>query len=206
MLADDLGSNRVKDARAREEAYLEHAVRQADEANRNSTMRMPVINEHIQEAEGTAAPDTPVNAAASMPNDFEELTWEERLAESDFHDVVNDDSDMYDAIDNIPDDADSVADQVMAVIQNHVSEVWSPPRVTKLAAEFGLSPGFAYDFVVGDENGNPWDFDKPEQREKCVKHIMEQKPQFPIGSPMCTAFSALQGLNKWRVVPRSGMH
>ena len=31
MLADELGSNRVKDARAREDAYLEQAVREADE-------------------------------------------------------------------------------------------------------------------------------------------------------------------------------
>ena len=52
-----------------------------------------------------------------------------------------------------------------------------------------------------DEDGNPWDFDKPEQRAKCLKHVMEQKPQFLIGSPMCTAFSALQGLNQWRMDP-----
>ena len=114
---------------------------------------------------------------------------------------MNDDAEMYDAIDSIPLDADGMADQVMAIVQNHVSEVWSPPRVTKLASKFGLSPGFAYDLVSNDEDGNPWDFDKHEQRAKCLTHVMDQKPQFLIGSPMCTAFSALQGLNKWRMDP-----
>ena len=35
---------------------------------------------------------------------------------------MNDDSEMYDAIDSIPLDADGMADKVMAVVQNHVSE------------------------------------------------------------------------------------
>ena len=70
-----------------------------------------------------------------------------------------------------------------------------------MASQFGLKPGFAYDLVVSDESGNPWDVYQPEQRNKCPKHVMKQKPQLLIGSPMCTAFSALQGLNKWRMSP-----
>ena len=35
-----------------------------------------------------------------------------------------------------------------------------------------------------------------------MRHVMEKKPQFLIGSPTCTAFSALQGLNKWRMDPK----
>ena len=54
---------------------------------------------------------------------------------------------------------------------------------------------------MNDENGEPWDFDVPAQRAKCARHVMEQKPSFLIGSPMCTAFSVLQGLNKWRIKP-----
>ena len=90
---------------------------------------------------------------------------------------------------------------MIGIIKNHVSEVWSQPRVTKLASEYGLSPGFAYDIEVNDEDGKPWDFDVPAQRAKCLRHIQEQKPEFLIGSPMCTAFSILQGLNKWRMDP-----
>ena len=73
--------------------------------------------------------------------------------------------------------------------------------MTKLASECGLSPGFAYDMEVNDEDGKPWDFYVPSQRAKCLKSIQEQKPEFLIGSPMCTAFNILQRLNKWRMGP-----
>ena len=74
--------------------------------------------------------------------------------------------------------------------------------MTKLAHGFGLNAGFAYDLLTYDETGEPWDFYLPHQREKRLRHKMEQKPQILIGSPMCTAFSALQGLNKWRINPK----
>ena len=118
-----------------------------------------------------------------------------------FHDVVNQDQDMYDAIDSIPNDQDDMVNCIIATVQKHVSEVWSPPRVTALASEYGLSPGTAYDIETKDELGNPWDFDKPEQRNKCIKEILTQRPAFLIGSPMCTAFSILQGLNRSRMDP-----
>ena len=73
--------------------------------------------------------------------------------------------------------------------------------MTKLPNEYGLSPGFAYDIEVNDESGMPWDFDKAEQRERCMTYILNQKPDLLIGNPKCTAFSALQGLNKWRMKP-----
>ena len=75
-------------------------------------------------------PETPIGPAAPATNTSEGMKWEDILNENDFHDVVNDDSEMYDAIDSIPLDADGLADQVMAVVKNHVSEVWPPPRVT----------------------------------------------------------------------------
>ena len=115
---------------------------------------------------------------------------------------MNNDAEMYDASEDIPPDSDNMAGQVMSIVQNHVSEVWSVPRVTRMAPKFGLSAGFAYDLMTNDENGQPWGFDKPCQREKCLRHVIEKKPQFLIGSPMCTAFSALQGLNKWRMDPK----
>ena len=73
--------------------------------------------------------------------------------------------------------------------------------MTKLASEYGLLPGCAYDIEVNDENGKPWEFDVPSQRAKCLKHIQEQKPEFLIGSPLCTAFNIIQGLKKWRMNP-----
>ena len=178
VLADELGSNRVKDARAREDAYLEQAVRETDEASKAKSLQVPARIEIAQDGRRSVEPETPIGPAAPATNTSGGMNWEDALDENSFHDIANDDSEMYDAIDSTPLDADGMADQVMAVVQKHVSEVLSQPRVTKLASKFGLTPGFAYDLVSNDENGNPWDFDKPDQRAMCPKHAMEQKPTF----------------------------
>ena len=89
--------------------------------------------------------------------------------------------------------------QMIAIVRNHISNVWSPPRATKLAGEYILLPGFTYDLQSNDETGEPWVFDKPQQRQTCIQHVMEQKSKFLIGSPICTAFNALQGLSKLRM-------
>ena len=121
--------------------------------------------------------------------------------ENDFHDVVNQDQAMYDDINSVPGDSDDMVASIIGIVQKHVSEVWSPPRVTALAKQYGLNPGSAYDIETSDSNGSPWDFDIPEQRNQCVRKILDQRPAFLIGSPMCTAFSILQGLNKARMDP-----
>ena len=134
MLADELGSNRVKDARAREDAYLEQAVRAADEASKAEASQIPARVEVALDERRSVEPATPIGPAAPATNTSEGMTREDILNENNFHDVVNDDTEMYDAIDSIPLDADGMADQVMAVVQNHVSEVWTPPRMTKLTS------------------------------------------------------------------------
>ena len=83
----------------------------------------------------------------------------------------------------------------------HVSEIYSPPRVCSLASRFGMRPGFSLDLTVCDNEGNPWDFDRTSMRKKARKLIREQKPSLLIGSPMCRAFSMLQGLNQFRMGP-----
>ena len=86
-----------------------------------------------------------------------------------------------------------------------VSEIYSPPRVTaaiKLIPELKLIPGFAFDITTDDETGQPWDFDKPEQRQKARERIRREKPMLLIGSPMCTAFSSWQELNKHKRDPK----
>mgnify|MGYP000930717893 FL=1 len=120
-------------------------MRAADEASKAEASQIPARAEVALDGRRSVEPETPIGPAAPATNTSGELKWEDILNENNFHDVVNDDTEMYDAIDSIPLDADGMADQVMAVVQNHVSEVWSPPRVTKLAGKFGLSPGFAYD-------------------------------------------------------------
>ena len=157
MLEDEDGSNRVKEARHREDAYLEQKVREADEAaktkeaaekNLVSMPAMPSVPEVAMD------PDNHVAAQA------EHKTWDEILDENIFHDIVNDDTDMYAEIESLPGDTDNMVAKIIGIVQNHVSEVWSQPRNTKLAEQHGLSAGFALDLQVNDEDGQPWDFDK----------------------------------------------
>ena len=121
------------------------------------------------------------------------------MEEDNCHDVVNEDDQMYDDIEAVSVDGDNMVNQILSIVKNHVSEVWSPPRVNALASQYGLQAGFSYDTQVNDKNGDPWDLDVPAQRAKCNRHIIEQKPAFVIGSPMCTACRALQGLNEHRM-------
>ena len=92
--------------------------------------------------------------------------------------------------------------EASAAAKRIVSELYSPPRVTKLLRETGckiLAPGFAFDLTVVDpDDGLPWDFSLAAKREKARRMIREQRPYFLIGSPMCTAFSTWQALNAAR--------
>ena len=79
-----------------------------------------------------------------------------------------------------------------------IAEVYSPPRVTAAAGrlpKYGLQPGLALDITVNDETGQPYDFSIKDQRTKAELLIEEQQPMLLIGSPMCTAFSAIQAIN-----------
>ena len=83
-----------------------------------------------------------------------------------------------------------------------VSEIYSPPRITaelRRRRRRWLLPGFALDLTVMDpEDGMPWDFSRPEKREKARRLRKEQKPFLLIGSPECRAFCTWQKLNEAR--------
>ena len=54
-------------------------------------------------------------------------------------------------------------------ITSHVSEIYSPPRVTGLAEKMGLIRGVALDLSVPDpDDGKPWDFNDASKRKKAV--------------------------------------
>ena len=57
-------------------------------------------------------------------------------------------------------------------------------------------PGLALDLTTTNSKGEPWDFNDPARRAEAEKLLNEQKPQLLIGTPMCTAFSNIQNLNK----------
>jgi hypothetical protein len=76
-----------------------------------------------------------------------------------------------------------------------VAEVYSPPRVTKVAAEFGLVPGWSLDLTTVDRHGVAWDFTRASRRKDARDLLEATRPRVLIGSPMCTAFSALLALS-----------
>ena len=84
--------------------------------------------------------------------DRKPTSWDELLMENDFRHVVNAENDMYDAIEAIPMDEGNMANHIIGIIYNHVSEVWPPPREDALAARYSLTPEFSYDIQVNDES------------------------------------------------------
>eukprot|EP00435_Cladocopium_sp_Y103_P020104 s1338_g4.t2 len=75
----------------------------------------------------------------------------------------------------------------------HVSEVFSPPRITKLAKQRGLKPGEAYDLLTG------WNLTDPVQRKAFWKKLKEEDPMVILICHPCKAFSILQSLNFQRM-------
>ena len=137
--------------------------------------------------------------------------WMDRyLDEDDFYKEVN--KDLESRLEDIDPDEDRMADLVIVALNNHVAEIYSPPRINAFTKKYGLAPGFALDILVNDEYGNPWDSNDEKQRAKCRQMIIEEKPSLPIGSPMCTILNALQNLNrpkmgeaKWKIAWDHGM-
>ena len=85
-------------------------------------------------------------------------------------------------------------------IHGAIVEVYSPPRIDAMARLWGLLPGMSMDLTsVDPDDGMPWDFTRECKRNKAEKLISEGKHMLLIGSPMCSAFSQLQSLNRARM-------
>ncbi len=83
-----------------------------------------------------------------------------------------------------------------------IADIYSPPRVTALLpGGGGLYPGVAMDLTTNDEDGRPWDFDDPQQRQKARDRLRSDQPFVLIGSPMCTVFCRLQAINFAKMHP-----
>ena len=81
-------------------------------------------------------------------------------------------------------------------VHYHVSEVYSPPRVTSMAKKMRLVPGMTFDLTVDDpDDGQPWDFNDDGKRAKAKELVRSRKSLLLILSPMCAAFSQLQHIN-----------
>ena len=86
-------------------------------------------------------------------------------------------------------------------VQSHVTEAYSPVRVTGMADKMGLIPGLAMDLTTCDEHGNPWDFNSEVMRAKAKKIVKSKASLLLVVSPMCSAFSRLQAFNVKRLGP-----
>ena len=75
-----------------------------------------------------------------------------------------------------------------------IGEVFSPPRFTKRASRHGLSAGHAFDLELGNN------FLIPSERQRCVRHLREEKYGLVTVSSPCTMFSALQFLANGRTM------
>ena len=53
----------------------------------------------------------------------------------------------------------------------------------------------AFDLRTSKPNGVAWDFSRRGDRREALQYVKDKKPTWIIGSPPCTAFSRLQGLN-----------
>ena len=70
-----------------------------------------------------------------------------------------------------------------------IIEMFSPPRVTTEAKNWGFRVGEAMDLTIG------WDVNIPEHRRKAEEYVDKNEPLVLIGSPPCVAFSQLQSLS-----------
>ena len=62
----------------------------------------------------------------------------------------------------------------------HVSEVFSPPRVAKVASKIGLHVGFALDLTQSDSDGSAWDFSKRSERGRESREFGKRVETIPI--------------------------
>ena len=67
--------------------------------------------------------------------------------------------------------------------------------MAKMCPSYVILPGFALDLIATDSDGRSWDFDDATMRQRAWAKIKAEEPLLTIGSPMCTAFSALQDIN-----------
>ena len=96
------------------------------------------------------------------------------------------------------------ADRLYKQKGSDIVEIFSPPRVAQEAglrryAGRKLVPGWSLDTTMPDPlDGEAWDLGRTSKKKRLRELVSTGRPYVLIGSPPCTAFSRLQGLNKGR--------
>ena len=100
------------------------------------------------------------------------------------------------------------AEKLYKRIGPDVAEIFSQPRVAAeaTAKTYGkrrIMPGWSLDLTMNDPLDNrPWNLSKADKKERLFELMDTKLPYMIIGSPLCTAFSALQYLNESQTKPR----
>ena len=81
-----------------------------------------------------------------------------------------------------------------AIGKNHISEIYSPPRIAEAASALGLKGGWSLDLTTADDDGKLWNFSCKEMRDRARAKMRKDKPYLLVASPMCGPFSELQEL------------
>jgi len=84
-------------------------------------------------------------------------------------------------------------------LESSIIEVCSSKRVNGIGVLMGPAPGMSLDLTENDVDGLPWDFNKPAKRAKAEQVVRSKKALLLIGSPMCSAFRQIQGINFCRM-------
>ena len=94
----------------------------------------------------------------------------------------------------------STAMKKMPAAGKVLSEVFCPPRITKLLRKRGYDVGTSFDLQTG------WDLSKPEERKAMWKALREEQPEVILACPPYKAFSRMQAVNWGRMDPKKRVH
>ena len=86
--------------------------------------------------------------------------------------------------------------------QSECAEVYSPPRITKIASDMGLRPAWALDLTTNDpEDDMPWDFTMESKRKRAMELLNQDQPVLLLVHPTCGAFSSTNNINYDKMIP-----
>ena len=120
-------------------------------------------------------------------------------------DVTNIEDEIVALVHSVGGDGRSYRKEYRKDVNRLVAEIYSPPRMTKMAGlmpSLKLVPGFSLDLTEIDEiDGLPWDFRFQVKRERARALVKSQKPMLLVGSPECKKFSSWSHYNRSRRDP-----
>ena len=117
MAKDEVGDNRVKAARERENAWLEKQVREGEiTAGANRSEPTPTTPKENAGQPGIGAH---IPRESQEEQDLRNADLQNRqLDEDNFHEIVNDDEQMYDDIEAVPIDDDNMVNQILSIVKS----------------------------------------------------------------------------------------